>query len=207
MANEKENKPDSPILTSPHGHFEEIVWDALSHRRMRPSDMVTTYLAKMLEHYMLTDNFFNNCEVTGKRKVETLAEMWLQAEQTEPPKRWEMLKRLGDISLSVSGLFSDSLKRKVVDIDYYAEVGATAYNSLSHTSHDGMAEAYDEFGRHFTAYVDVLTVISEKASMQVGGDLLRLYERFVVSGSKLAEEQLHDKGFLTNPDMKKKASQ
>lgn len=207
MSDEKKDKIDSPILVSHHGHFEEIVWDALGQRNMRSSDIVTTYLAKMLEHYMLTDNFYLACEETGKRKVETLAEMWFQAEQTEPPKKWDLLKRLGDISLSVSGLFGDSLKRKVVDVDYYANVGGTAYLSLANSGSDGLSEVYDEFGRRFLEYVDVLTVISEKSSMQVGGDLLRLYDRFVVTGSKKAEEDLLKKGLLTNPDMKKKASQ
>ena len=99
-----------------------------------------------------------------------------------------------------------SLKRKVVDVDYYAGLGGSAYVNLAHYAPDeAFAEAYNEFGQRFLEYVDVLTVISEKASMHIDGDLLRLYDKYVVTGSKLAEEKLLEAGQVLNTQTKKKS--
>jgi hypothetical protein len=42
-----------------------------------------------------------------------------------------MLRRLGDIALFIAGMFSPSLKRKVVGVDYYINMGGGAYDWLS----------------------------------------------------------------------------
>ena len=205
MAKGENSENQVEILISPHGHFQEIVWDAKKARKVGQSDVVASYLAHMLEHYMVSDNFYIEDENTGKKRLEPLAEMWLKANQLNATERNRRLRRLGDISLYVSGLFGDSLKRKVVDIDYYAELGGTAYESLAAGSpNEAFAEAYSEFGQRFLEYVDVLAVISEKASMQITTDLLRLYDKYVVSGSKLAEEKLNDMGQFPNTQTTKK---
>ena len=36
------------------------------------------------------------------------------------------LKQIGDVSLFISGFFSDSLRRKLVDVDYYVSIGGGA---------------------------------------------------------------------------------
>ena len=53
------------------------------------------------------------------------------AQNSEPIVRFELLKKLGDRSLYISGFFADSLQRKVVDVDYYAEMGGVAYGALA----------------------------------------------------------------------------
>jgi hypothetical protein len=46
-------------------------------------------------------------------------------------ERYSLLKHLGDQSLFVSGFFGDSLKRKIIDVDYYISMGSQAYGCLS----------------------------------------------------------------------------
>ena len=117
--------------------------------------------------------------------------MYLKAGQAVPKVRVDLLKRLGDTSLYISGFFGDSLKKKIVDIDYYAQMGGVAYAALAdEESANIYSPVYKDFSRRFLEYVDVLTYISQQSFVQSDEDLLRLYDRYMATGSKLAEEQL-----------------
>ena len=37
--------------------------------------------------------------------------------------------QIGDVSLFTSGFFADSLRGKLVDVDYYVNIGGAAYNA------------------------------------------------------------------------------
>jgi len=43
-------------------------------------------------------------------------------------ERRAALRKLGDAGSFISGLFADSLNRKLVDIDYYIAMGGSAYS-------------------------------------------------------------------------------
>ena len=70
------------------------------------------------------------------------------------------LKQIGDASLFVSGFFSDSFRRKLVDVDYYATIGGQAYAALSRHENEAFSSAFAELARKFAAFVDVLTEVA-----------------------------------------------
>jgi hypothetical protein len=185
------------INVSSREFFTELVDQALTKRKVRVIPLVGAYLVDLLEVYMLT----SNVGIQG-----TFAETLLRAQGAERKLRHELLKKLGDTSLYISGFFGDSLKRKVVDIDYYATMGGLAYSSLSKEVGDSdRASVYSHFGERFLDFVDVLTYISQNSGIQSNQDLLRLYDRYVLTGSKLAKEQLVENGLLNPVDPKKVA--
>jgi hypothetical protein len=189
---------NSIFLESPREFFVDRVEKALERLKFQPQPLSRHYLVDLLEHYMILTNLFPKDEETGKHKRETLAEIYLKAQNSPPPLRQDLLKKLGDSSLYISGFFGDSLNRKLVDIDYYVEMGGVAYGSLSSSATDEqLAKVYGEFSSSFTAFVDVLTYISQESLIQTNGDLLKLYDRYMATGSRLAEEQLVEKGLLS----------
>lgn len=191
------------VLATPGDFFKDAVESALENRRLRTLPLTKIYLTGLLEHYLVIDNLFEIPEGEKKRSSSTLAELYLKAHQAVPAVRVELLKKLGDTSLYISGFFGDSLKRKIVDVDYYAQMGGVAYATLAEEEMDHIySPVYREFSKRFLDYVDVLTYISQQTSMHSDEDLLRLYERYMATGSKLAEEQLLEKGML-NADLKK----
>lgn len=195
-----DNKPVKVcVLASTENFFTEIVTDALEKRKLETSPLVSKYLVDLLEANLVTSNF---------SLTSTLAETLLKAHQAERPIRLELLKKLGDTSLYVSGFFGDSLRRKIIDIDYYAGIGGTAYGNLAHeVAPNVRAHVYEEFSRRFLEYVDLLTYISQNTLIQSNQDLLRLYERYVMTGSELAREQLVEKGLLATEELKKTSNQ
>lgn len=194
------------IIASADQYFNEIVQEAIKSRNVVTSPLVHTYLVELLQHYIKSDNFEIDT-VTGEseEKSKTFAEAILKASSLDQAKKRRLLKNIGDLSLYISGFFGDSLQRKIVDLDYYADIGGIAYSTLAaERSHSG--EVYEEFSKKFTTFVDVLTYISHKANIQTNGDLLRLYDRYISTGSGFAKEQLLEKGILST-EIKKKLAQ
>ncbi len=181
------------LLASPRQFFFDRIDEASKRLKFAPLPTSRNYLAQLLEHFMFAKNL----------NEEPLAELYLKAQNSPTPIKTEMLKKLGDSSLYISGFFGDSLSRKLVDIDYYVDMGGVAYGTLSSTAaSEDMSQMYNEFSRRFPIFVDVLTYISQDALVQSNGDLLRLYDRYLATGSRLAEEQLMEKGLL-NADIQK----
>jgi hypothetical protein len=185
------------ISLSPKDFFLDALERALQHLKVDASPMSKTYLVDLLQFYMLARNLFGVDEETGRYKRDTLAELYLKAQNLPVVQKMELLKKLGDTSLYISGFFGDSLNRKIVDLDYYKEMGCAAYQSLSQiTADEHLSGVYSEFSSRFLDFVDALTFMSQRSRVQSDGDLLRLYDRYVSTGSRLAEEQLREKGVL-----------
>src|SRR5947209_4435560 len=111
------------IVESPREFFIDRVEQALTRLKFQPLPLSGHYLVDLLEHFMFSHNLYSVDEESGRLQRETLAEMYLRAQNSPPPQRNDLLKRLGDSSLYISGFFGDSLSRKVVDIDYYVDMG------------------------------------------------------------------------------------
>ncbi|MCB0411883.1 MAG: hypothetical protein KDD22_05115 [Bdellovibrionales bacterium] len=202
-----QKKNSIEVLASPKDFFQSAVETALVDRQVQALPLTKTYLSGLLEHYLFADNLFEVSEETGKRSSGTLAELYLKASQSVPAVRVELLKKLGDTSLYISGFFGDSLKKKIVDVDYYAQMGGAAYGTLAEEESDSIySPVFRDFARRFLEYVDVLTLISQQAFAHSSEDLLRLYDRYMLTGSKLAREKLVEKGML-NPDLTKAKNQ
>lgn len=191
------------LFESPREYFADKVEDAVKRLKFEPLPLSRRYLIDLLQHYMFSNNLFPKDDETGRAKRQTLAELFLRAQNSPAPVRIDLLKQLGDSSLYISGFFGDSLNRKVVDIDYYVDMGGVAYSALASAASDEKAsQVFGEFSVRFPQFVDVLTFISQESMIQTNGDLLKLYDRYMATGSKLAEEQLLEQGLL-NADLQK----
>lgn len=189
----------STLLLSPRDHFVEVVGEGLSRRNIKTYPAVSRYLVDLLEHYLDARNLFEpDHDEAGNKRPSTLAELYFHASNADPSERRGLLKKLGDKSLYISGFFGDSLRRSVVDIEYYAEMGCAAYASLSRTAkEDNVAMVYQVFSNRFLDFVDVLTYISQKSFIKSDESILRLYDQYLRTGSELAKEKLIEMGVVT----------
>lgn len=196
---DSENSVISALLFSPREFFEEKVEEGFSKKNLKTYPAVRSYLVQLLEHYLDARNLYEvDSENSQKSQPTTLAETFLIANNSEPHVRAEMLKKLGDKSLYISGFFGDSLSRKVVDIDYYAGMGGAAYRSLSDVvREDTMAHVYRVMSHQFLDFVDVLTYISQQSMITSDESILRLYDRYLRTGSQLARDKLIEMGVVT----------
>jgi hypothetical protein len=98
----------------------------------------------------------------------------------------------------MSGFFSDSLSRRSVDIDYYVSMGEYAYGSLSRRDEDALGAVFAELARKFVPFMDVLSMVSEQAGARSSVDVLRIYEKWLRTGSARDGQRLADQGIVPN---------
>ena len=198
---------NSEIILDSKLYFSELLADACVKRQVETKPSVQSYLVNLLNSFLRTDSLYMNSEENGKKANLSLATLYLTAVNSQDQQRINLLKRLGDVSLYISGFFGDSFKRKIIDLDYYVEMGETAFLTLSdETEQDLSSAVYKVIAKQFTSLVDVLTLISQKCSIQGTDDILRLYDKYLLLNSELAKDQLVDLGIL-NLNQKKISKQ
>lgn len=196
------------LLIDPSDFFHELVEDAFTSRKIRTDLVTKNYIVNLLEFYLSAENLFEKekFDEEGRRKPQTLAEIYLTAVNSELKLKIDLLKKLGDRALYISGFFGDSFSRKLVDVDYYVNMGGNAYYQLSSSleNRDPLKKVYSQFSKHFSDYVEVLTYISHKSMVSNNQSLLKLYDNYLRTGSELAKEKLLEMGIVTTADASKK---
>ena len=69
------------------------------------------------------------------------------------------------------------------------------------------AEVFGELSRKFVGYMDVLADISERTGHNLQCDLLRLYEKWLRTGSSRDGKKLIDRGIVPNVSIGKRFMQ
>lgn len=189
------------LFISPDQHFAEVLQEAYLDRKLKADPHVDIYLIQLLKHYLDSKNLFQPFQEDSLEKPpQTLAEMYLLGMNAPAPKNRELMKILADRALYMSGFFGDSLQRKLIDVDYYMEMGSAAYTNLSRwTKEDQASHTYKIFSEKFSDFVDVLSYVSQKSAIQGDQNILRLYERYVRTGSEIARDRLNELGVVTIP--------
>jgi hypothetical protein len=188
------------VFISPEEHFSEVLKEACQQRQVKSQPQVEAYLVQLLKFYLDSRNLHGPSvvvETSTEKPPETFAEMYLHAMNSETAKKQELMRTVADRALYLTGFFSDSFQRKIVDIDYYVDIGSAAYSNLSSwTKKDSLATVYSTFSKRFHDYVEVLNYVSEKSQVQADQNVLRLYDRYLRTGSDLAREKLTEMGVV-----------
>ena len=192
-------------LLSCREYFTEVIDEGMEKIKFYPSQMARFYLIEVMEQFLPAENLFEKKEKTTDPQKQpssgTLAEMLLIATNQRQGVRINLLKKLGDTSLYISGFLGDSLKYKLIDVDYYADIGCVAYQRLSKVIKDSsFQELYMEFATEFIGFMDLLTFFSHKSNIQSNTDLLRLYDKYIKTGSRMAKEFLETNGLINDDE-------
>lgn len=181
---------------SPAEYFRELVESVLDRQRINAAELTAFYVVNLLCGYVRLAS--GDAALPGGGD-EPLAIQLQRAMDAGGLQQRLRLRRLGDVSLFVSGFFSDSLRRKLVDVDYYIAMGGYAYGSLSRIDdEDRFAPVFAELADKFVAFVDVLSEVSERSALTSNADLLRLYERWLRTGSRRNGQLLVERGIVPN---------
>jgi hypothetical protein len=182
------------VDSTPTEYFKDLVETALSRQQLRANDLTSYYLVDLLCRFVRPDRRIPFSDDSN----EPLALRLGRALGSDGLEQRARLRNLGDFSLFMSGFFPDSFHRKVVDVDYYVSMGAYAYGSLSRRDADAFGEVFAELARKFVAYMDVLSDVSEQSGIRSSMDVLRLYEKWLRTGSPRDGQRLIDRGILPN---------
>jgi hypothetical protein len=179
---------------TPMEFFREQLERAMEHQKVSTSTFTEHYLVNLLSACVHGD-----LPRSEPGHDETpLAILYIRAVQASRAERTRLLRTMGDTALFVSGFFSDSLSHKLVDLGYYKAMGGHAYARLSREDAalgGGLgATVFSELSGRFSEFADVLAEVSETSRLSTNASVLRLYERWVQTGSRRAAAMLAERG-------------
>lgn len=174
-------------------YFKDLVDRALTHQGVATQELTSYYVVQLLAGFLQQPENLDDGPLSVR-----LA----QALESGGLRQRASLKQIGDLSLFIAGFFSESLNRKMVDVDYYATIGGRAYHALSRVETDTFSPVFAELGSKFVDFVDVLSEVSERTSCATNVDLLRLYEKWVKTGSRRSGQLLVERGVVPNASIK-----
>jgi hypothetical protein len=168
-----------------HEFFRELLALAIENQRARVQHTTELYLVNLLSGFLQTESLLVR-EEDGTLHRKPLALLLKDALDGEGVARAQALRRLGDTSLFVSGMFSESLSASLVDVDYAIEMGSRAYDALGDVAERhgrGARSLWDELSEKFSQLVEVLNEVSERTLASSNAGLIRIYEKWMKTGS------------------------
>src|SRR5438094_4087982 len=168
-----------------HEFFRELLSLAIENQRARAHQATELYLANLLSGFLQTESLLVR-EEDGSLQRRPLALLFKEALEEEGAARARALRRLGDTSLFVSGMFSESLSSSLVDVGYAIAMGSRAYDALGDVAERhgrGARSLWDELSEKFSQLVEVLNEVSDRTLSSSNAGLLRIYERWMRTGS------------------------
>jgi len=181
-------------------YFRESIDAAIEHQGVNVDAHAAHYVVNLLTLFSRSEDLYE--DDGDSYGIKPLALM--MADAADAPtvaERNFSLQRIGDVALFISGFFADSLAHRLVDIDYYINMGGNAYGSLSEEIRGtfrgrALAGVYHELARKFQVVVDVLNEVRDGARHSSDIDLLRTYEIWLRTGSNRAAELLKQNGVV-----------
>jgi len=179
-------------------YFHEAVQSAINNQDVSARCETICYIVNLLTRFVRADRLFDTTE--DGIVIKPLALMYADAiEAPTAGGRESSLRRLGDVALFISGLFSHSLSRSLVDVDYYIRMGGNAYGFLADSRRPSgeiaaMKIAFLELAEKFAEFVDVLAEVGDHSQLGNSSNIMRLYEIWQATGSRHAAESLRRHG-------------
>ncbi len=177
---------------TPVEFFREQLERAMEHQKVSTSAFTQYYLVNLLAGCLRGE-----LPPSEPGYDETpLALLYVRAIQSSRRDRARLLRAMGDTALFISGFFADSVTRRLVDLDYYKAMGGFAYARLAHDEDPRVfgPEVFSELSDRFTEFADLLSEISEASHLATNTSLLKLYQRWVQTGSHRAATLLAQRG-------------
>lgn len=158
-----------------HGFFRERLLQALADLEMHAAEPTEHYLVNLLSSFATADRV----QELHTPFVDSLT----QAYSARGLERATRMRGIGDSALFLSGFLSDSMGRRGVTRTYCLAIGQRAYGEAGQQFCGPGPDVLLDLARRFTAFVRVLDEVREQTTHRTDGELLGLYERWVMDGS------------------------
>ena len=185
--------------------FKDSVADAMEKQGVAADDHTAYYVVNLLTLFARSEKLYDR-RTDGPGPPPLALLLAEAAAEPDAQTRNVVLQRVGDTSLFVAGFFQDAFVRKLVDVDYYIEVGGAAYGSLSSSVRGtvrgrAFGGVFAELAAKFREFVDVLAEIRDSARSADDHDILRVYEVWLKTGSLRAARVLRSLGIDPSPSL------
>lgn len=142
--------------------FKDYIKTELSLADGSLSYEVKNYLADVLYFYLRSDRFqaFHVHAASGCE--ETLVSLYGKIHAAEKREKIHLFKKMGDLSLYLSGFFRSSIEKKTVDVSYYESMGQSAYSYIA-ACYGSQTNVFNSLCRQFKDLAESLFYIQKKS--------------------------------------------
>jgi hypothetical protein len=139
------------------GYFFEGLSELNRKSQLPVPESTIFYSSDVLDKFALSEAFFECSE--GKVREKILGVKLLEAAHLNKDEQRRLYKEVADMSLLICGYFSASVNRKLVDLQYYSQIGRSAYSKLYSTQPDSFFGAMVE---SFGPLTTLMTVMAKQ---------------------------------------------
>jgi hypothetical protein len=175
MKNVDAEKQNIVLETSLQAFFYDQLMD-LNRKNVSPlSNEAIYYSSIVMDKFSQSKEYF---ETNGdKVRDKTLGKKLLECGHMSKVSQKRELRDIGDTALLLCGFFSQSLNRKIVDLNYYHDIGKMAYRRLNGIIPDAFQvnSFYDILSNTFKEMTLMMTIVSNQTNMVSDSDQSIIY--------------------------------
>lgn len=143
--------------------WHALVNEAQASTRLILSECTESYLVFLLMRFSQTTHLLES----------VVALDFLESMHKRGNQQLELLKDVGDKSLLFCGLFPGMAEKRNVSLEYFCDMGQSAYLSIGELHQSSMAELYYELSEQFLSLQQILQAMrSEYLPLAVASDVI-----------------------------------
>lgn len=162
-------------------------------------ESIIIYSSEVLDKFALSEEFFDFSE--GKVREKILGTKLLEATQMTRDEQRKVYKEVADTSLMVCGYFAESVNKKMVNTQYYAQLGKMAYGHL-----DSCVPSFLDIPSFYsmiaTCFENMTTLLALLASKNRTGVDNNLIFRKILESEHVSDQEMLTNGILPNSSKK-----
>jgi hypothetical protein len=185
------------LSIKPAEFFREKLQEALARQNLHIHEELEFYLVTLLCNFICPNKIST---IHGEMDLlDTPMALLLKTALESPAEhQYKLYKSIGDASLYMAGYFQDSFSEKTVSSQYFMDLGASAYLTVSTLSESKSGLPPRVFRNLSAAFPDFVELVADVADslLQDTQGLLATYSRWQKTHSKRLEKQLLASGLL-----------
>lgn len=155
-------------------------------------ESIIFYSSDVLDKFTLSEDFFDFSE--GKVREKILGMKLLEATQYSREEQKRIYREVGEMSLMVCGYFSQSVNKKIVDTNYYSQIGKMAYSHLNSVT-PKFFDIPHFYGMVATCFESLTTLLTLLASREKGYENNLIFQK-IMNDEEVSETQMKASGIL-----------
>lgn len=171
-------------------YFRPYVREALTDVAPQAGEDTEFYLVHLLGDYARSQRLFDGM---GRSAPPLAIQLTSALQAPNPAERVGLLKRLGDYTLYMTGFFAGGLNTRLVDINYYVQLGAAAYERLAAERTPGeidLSVLFRELATGFDRFVEVLRQVRDRSLRPSEQEVMALYQAWLSRGCEVSARRL-----------------
>lgn len=150
------------MFLSGESSFKEFIYQELSQADQELSFEIKNYISELLWFYLFSKHLFESENNKGCFYQTTMVDFCHKIGEAETHEKIYYFKKMGDLTLYLSGFFRPAMKKKSVPISYYENMGQSAYAYLSHC-YKGETNVFHSLSKKFKTLAEILSYIQKKS--------------------------------------------